>query len=207
MGDFTLVLSRNQFSCERQADAFPTLGLVDKEVRQPLMPHSLVVNELIADRTIEVLLIHQQLVAGSSEVVLYQVTEYRPVGCCTNAAIWIAAIVVATICWLGEIGGQHTVCLCIAICCRSINQQVVSLIAVDDAGEAVLIEQWTVEQVYSSGSTACTTDSPIGIVMTSKVDSRHIRVSRMQVYIVRRLRLRVGYEVHSRVEVSHIHHL
>ena len=102
---------------------------------------------------------------------------------------------------VGEVSIQHTVCLCISVYRRSIYQQVVGLIAVGDALQSVVIEQRLIEEVVIQPKLV------FRIMMTGKVDGRHIRISRCQVGIVRILWLRVCHEVHSRVEVSHIHRL
>ena len=65
VGDFTLLLCGNELCVEWQADSLPTLGEVNVEVRHALIPHTLTISELIADRTVEVLLIYQQMILCS----------------------------------------------------------------------------------------------------------------------------------------------
>ena len=77
VGDLTLLLSSNQFGSEWQADSLPSLGEVNEEVWVTLIPHALTSTEGIADRTVEVLLIYQQVVTGCCEVALYQMAIDR----------------------------------------------------------------------------------------------------------------------------------
>ena len=98
-----------------------------------------------------------------------------------------------------EVSIQHTICLCICVCRRSIYQQVVGLITVGDALQSVIIEQRLIEELAVESLLV------FRIMMTGKVDGRHIRIGRIEVGVVRILRHRVCHEVHCRVEVSHIH--
>ena len=43
--------------------------------------------------------------------------------------------------------------------------------------------------------------------MTCKVDSRHIRIGRMQILIISILRFRVSHEVNTRIEMGNVHRL
>ena len=64
--DLTLRLSSHQINREWQTDVFPSLALIrlllDKLVRCTLIPHSLTFSHLVSYRTVEVLLIHEQVV-------------------------------------------------------------------------------------------------------------------------------------------------
>ena len=70
----TLLLGSDELCGERQADGLPTLGQVDEAVRRTLIPHAVVVSKRVAQRTVEVFLVNEQMVAGSLEVALYQVS-------------------------------------------------------------------------------------------------------------------------------------
>ena len=76
MRNFPLHIGGDNFGLERQADGLPTLRQVDIAVRCTLIPHALATAEGVADRTIEVLLVNQQVVAGSFEGALYQMAFY-----------------------------------------------------------------------------------------------------------------------------------
>ena len=74
VGYLTLILCGYQFGSERQADGLPSISQRDIAVGNTLIPHAMSSIELITNRTIEVLLVHQQLVVGGCEIALYQMT-------------------------------------------------------------------------------------------------------------------------------------
>ena len=75
-----LVLRRNQFRRERQRDVLPPLRLLrlvlyrHEVLRSPLIPHTIATAHRVADRTVEVLLVYEQMVVGCRLVFQYQVS-------------------------------------------------------------------------------------------------------------------------------------
>ena len=153
VGDLALILRRYQFGCERQADGGPAFRQADVVIGDTLVPHALAAGKVVTDRTVEVFLIDQQLVANGREVVLHQMAEYRRVRSSTYTAIIIIFVVIVAVCWLSEVARKHIVCLLIGVralgggcLCRSIYQQVRRLVAIGNALQAALIEYGRIEQ-------------------------------------------------------------
>ena len=131
-----------------------------------------------------------------------------PSGGCAYTTIIIILIVIVAVSRLCEVASQHIVCLLVDLLGRSVNQQVRCLVTVGDTVQTALVEQRLIEEINSGGGgTGHTTERPLGVVMTSKVNGRHVRIGSLQVFVVRSLGLRVSHEVDNGVEVSHIHHL
>ena len=158
VGYLALILRRYQFGSERQADGGPALCQTDVVIGDTLIPHALAAGEVVTDRTVEVFLIDQQLVANGREVILYQMAKDSPSGCCTYATIIIILVVIVAVCRLSEVARQHIVCLLVGLLGRSINQQVRRLVAVGDALEAILVEQRLIEEINSGGGEPLTLD-------------------------------------------------
>ena len=119
--------------------------------RCALVPHQVVGIEGVAYRGVEVLLVDEQVVVRSRQATLYKVAvNVRRTGL-GNAAADIRFVVVVVIGWLIEVGGQHAEGLVVGFCRRCIDQQVLCLVAVHDAGQAVIVEEGWVEGALASG--------------------------------------------------------
>ena len=146
--------------------------------------------EAVGDRCIEVLLVDQQMVGRCLKVALYQVSVNRQGRSNINTTIG-ATIVIRAVRRIDEVVFQHIICSLIDFSRRSIDEQVVRLTRVDDVQQSVLIvEQWRIEQL------AVDTQCPCVVVMTCKVDSRHLRICVLQVS-------RLSYQISIEVIVSH----
>ena len=147
----TLLLGGDELCGERQADGLPTLGQVDEAVGCTLIPHTLVVSKRVADRTVEVALIHQQMVAGRLEVALYQVSVNGGSRSRRNTAISVVYRIRGIV-GINEIGCQYLMCLLVDFSRRRIDQQVRRLTLVDDIQQTVcVVEQRRIEHLCSSG--------------------------------------------------------
>ena len=57
--NLALLLGGDQLDGKRQADAFPAILLVSKDLGCALIPHAAVIGKRIADRCVEVLLVYE----------------------------------------------------------------------------------------------------------------------------------------------------
>ena len=78
VSDFTLLIGGDKFCCEWQADILPSLGrtssacpiYINVLIRLTLIPHALTARESIFNRTVEFLLIHQEVVVCTLVIII-----------------------------------------------------------------------------------------------------------------------------------------
>ena len=115
-------------------------------LRFTLVPHTVLVVELEGNRTVEVFLVHQQVVVLGNLSIHYEMAVDRAVGrgSICNRAIGGRIAIIAAVIRIRKVICQHIVgCLVgIARRCtlsRCIYQQVPRLVAVDDAQQATIV--------------------------------------------------------------------
>ena len=98
VGNLSLVLCRGYLGIERQAQRFPTLTIAVAVVgRLALIPHIAVIGKGVGDRSVEVFLVYEEMVAGGDITVLdflYQMTSHRTyiTACIADPAILLAVV-------------------------------------------------------------------------------------------------------------------
>ena len=74
VGDLTLLRCGDELGLERDADALPTLLVAtlhgDIVVGRALVPHAMTTIELVGNRTVEVLFVHEEVVAVSDVLII-----------------------------------------------------------------------------------------------------------------------------------------
>ena len=214
VGQLTLVLRSDQFGSERQTDSLPSLGERNVAVGIALIPHPPVASEGVADRRIEVLAVHQEVVvdaavsSGTCRGALYNVAGdvglvlpvHVPVDVVVieRDIVRVGGIVVHDIARHALRGvGSRTVL-------RDIDEQVLRQVAVGDTRQSVVVEQRGVEQTGSASqliAAGSTRRSVEHVAVAGEVDGRHARISFCQSVF------RPGSQVGPGIEVGHTHRL
>ena len=204
VGNLTLLVGRYQLGSERYADTLPALRQVNILLvsRSALIPHQVVCVEVVSERSIEVLMVNQQMVVGGLQVALYQMAMNRCYRSLMHETIACRVVIVTVVNRFCEVTGKHIVRHLVVILSRSINQQVLRLVTVDDTGQTVIIEQRSVELTILPAQLIRLMGpiSFIGIIVSLEVNSRHVRIS-----LCSRIVLLGLCQISLRVEVSHTH--
>ena len=156
----------DNLSREWQADTFPTLGRacqrcaftapcgLDILVWSALIPHAvvlgrLILDELIANRSVEVLLIHQEVVVRRHVTIireLYMMSSYTTwvsVGNCAVLGRFLSRIKFS-ISHIGQCCVHDVIGLS---CIIGVSQEVLRQVNIAELGETILIEQWRIESI------------------------------------------------------------
>ena len=213
VGDFTLLRCGDELGLERDADALPTLLVAtlhgDIVVGRALVPHAMTTIKLVGYRAVEVLLIHEEVVAVSN--VLTSLAEdhmtldelllgSRHSGNTTiPSLIGIGAAVVAKLLTeeVTEVIVEHIVGGLVRGLRRTVDQQVLRQVDIAEASETGFVEQWRIEVLAFLQTLLITLRH---IVVAREVDSGHTLMSQYGSIALLGL-----CEDGVWVEVSHLH--
>ena len=219
VGDLTLLIGGDKFGCEWQADIFPTLCRAFSVcpmdiyivIRCTLIPHALTANERILDRTVELFLIHQEVVVCTLVRSILRLLHYMVGDRCVVERhspvlmIWILRILRVIIIEV-RIGSIILDCRTCLIGRRiaflrslwNIYKQVLGLITVRNTDKTIIVEQWLIEESIVCSLLVATSQVT---VTTREVDGCHARICFLRAVIG------LGSKISKWVIVSHTHFL